>query len=146
MISTYPWPFYARSMINPDSGVPVYRQLVDEIRAAIHSGDLRPGQRLMTEPEYVHDLGISRESVRKAMAALRAEGLIVTTQRGSRVRPEVDVALVRIDRHTQVDTRMPTVQERRSLGVGEGIPVFVITRPGHDPELHPGDRTRLIVE
>jgi len=133
-------------MIDPDSGVPVYRQLVDEIRAAVQSGDLCPGQRLMTEPEYVHEYGISRESVRKAMAALRAEGLIITTKQGSRVRPHVDVAKVLISRDTQVSTRMPTQQERRSLGIPEGIPVFVVQRPDAEPEILAGDRTTLVVE
>jgi DNA-binding FadR family transcriptional regulator len=132
-------------MIDPDSGMPVYRQLVDEVRAAIERGDLRPGQRLMTEPEYVYEYGISRESVRKAMAALRAEGLIVTTKQGSRVRPQVDVAEVAVGRDTHISTRMPTLQERRTLGVPEGVPVFVIEEPGREPKICAGDRTRLIV-
>ncbi len=133
-------------MIDPASDVPVYRQLVDAIRRQIERGELRSGQRLRTEPEYVDELGISRESVRKAMAILRSEGMIVTTKQGSRVRPEVDVAQVSVERHTQVTTRMPTPPERRALGIGEGIPVFVIERPGRDPELRAGDRTRLVVD
>lgn len=133
-------------MIDPDSGVPVYRQLVDGVRDAIQSGELRPGQRLPTEPEYVYEYGISRESVRKAMAALRAEGLIVTTKQGSKVRPLPDMAQVPISRDTQVTTRMPTPGERREFGIGEGVPVFVVEKPGHDPVLHAGDRTRLVVE
>lgn len=133
-------------MIDPFADAPVYRQLVDAIRRQIESGELRPGQRLRTEPEYVDELGISRESVRKAMALLRAEGLIITTKQGSRVRPETAMALVSIARDAQVTTRMPTPRERRELGIDEGVPVFVIERAGRDPELHPGDRTRLIVE
>jgi DNA-binding GntR family transcriptional regulator len=132
-------------MIDLDSGMPVYRQLVDEVRAAIEKGDLRPGQRLMTEPEYVYQYGISRESVRKAMAALRAEGLIVTTKQGSRVRPHVDVAEVAVGRDTQISTRMPTLHERRALDIPEGVPVFVIEEPGREPKILAGDRTRLIV-
>lgn len=133
-------------MIDPDSGVPVYRQLVDGIRSAIENGDLRPGQRLRTEPEYVDEYGISRESVRKAMAALRAEGLIVTTKQGSRVRPRVDVAEVVVGRETAISTRMPTLPERRALNIPEGVPVFVVEEPGHEPKLLAGDRTRLIVD
>lgn len=132
-------------MIDPDSGVPVYRQLVDEIRGRIEKGELRPGRRLMTEPEYVDQYGISRESVRKAMAALRAEGLIVTTKQGSRVRPHVPMAKVAITGDTQINTRMPTHAERRLLGIPEGIPIFVVQRPGAEPEMLAGDRTTLIV-
>ena len=132
-------------MIDPDSGVPVYRQLVDGIRAAIEKGALRPGQRLRTEPEYVDEFGVSRESVRKAMAALRAEGLIVTTKQGSRVRPQVDMAEVPIGRDTRISTRMPTLKERRALSIPEGVPVFLIEEPGGEPKIVAGDRTRLIV-
>jgi DNA-binding FadR family transcriptional regulator len=132
-------------MIDPDSGRPVYRQLADEIRAQIENGELRPGQRLRTEPEYVDEHGISRESVRKAMAELRAGGLIVTTKQGSRVRPLVEVTRVAIRRDTQVSTRMPTLQERRELGVGEGVPVFVVEGPDGNPKVFAGDRTLLIV-
>jgi DNA-binding GntR family transcriptional regulator len=133
-------------MIDPDSGRPVYRQLADEIRAQIEKGELRPGQRLRTEPEYVDEHGISRESVRKAMAELRAGGLIVTTKQGSRVRPLVEVTRVAISRDTQVSTRMPTLRERRELGIAEGVPVFVVERPDGSPEVFAGDRTLLIVE
>jgi DNA-binding GntR family transcriptional regulator len=133
-------------MIDPDSGRPVYRQLADEIRALIESGQLRPGQRLRTEPDYMHEYGVSRDSVRKAMAALRAEGLIVTTKQGSRVRPRQDVADVAIARDTRVSTRMPTLRERRELGVPEGVPVFVVERPDTGPEVLAGDRTTLVVE
>lgn len=132
-------------MIDPDSGVPVYRQLVDAIRAAVERGELRPGQRLRTEPEYVDEYGISRESVRKAMSALRAEGVIVTTKQGSRVRPSIDVAEVPIERDTRISTRMPTLQERRALDIPEGVPVFVIEESGKAPKIFAGDRTRLIV-
>ncbi|SET46879.1 GntR family transcriptional regulator [Nonomuraea wenchangensis] len=132
-------------MIDPDSGRPVYRQLADVIRGQIDRGELRPGQRLRTEPEYVDEYEIGRDSVRKAMALLRAEGLIVTTRQGSRVRPQPDMAEVSLSEDTQVRTRMPTQKERRVLGVAEGVPVFVVERPGAEPEVLAGDRTTLVV-
>lgn len=132
-------------MIDPDSGRPVYRQLADVIRVQIERGELRPGQRLRTEPEYMDAYNIGRDSVRKAMAALRAEGLIVTTKQGSRVRPPTAVAVVSITKETQVHTRMPTQRERRVLGIAEGIPVFVVERRGGEPEVFAGDRTTLVV-
>lgn len=131
-------------MINPGTGVPVYRQLADHIRRQIETGQLRPGQRLRAEPDYVHEYGISRTSVRQAMAMLRAEGLITTTRRGSRVRAEQDVDEVPIGTDTRVRTRMPTAGERQALNLAEGVPVFVIERDGAEPEILPGDRTVLV--
>lgn len=131
-------------MIDSGTGVPVYRQLADLIRQQIETGQLRPGQRLRAEPDYMHEHGISRTSVRQAMAMLRSEGLITTTRRGSRVRAQTDINEVVIDADTRVTTRMPTVEERSRYAIPEGVPVFVIERDGQEPEILPGDRTALI--
>lgn len=133
-------------MINPDNGVPVYRQLADILRGQIERGELRPGQRLRAEPDYMDEYDLSRTSVRQAMAVLRNEGLITTTRRGSRVRAQPDIAEVVIGGDTRVTTRMPTEAERRLLGLVEGVPVFVVEREGHDPEILAGDRTALVVD
>jgi DNA-binding GntR family transcriptional regulator len=133
-------------MIDSVSDRAVFRQLADDIRAQIQAGRLRPGQRLRTEPEYGDDYGISRDSVRKAMALLRQEGLIVTSKQGSRVKPAAETVDVAIPRDTRVNVRMPTEPERRRLGLAEGVPVFVVSRPGADAEVLPGDQTSLVVE
>jgi DNA-binding FadR family transcriptional regulator len=52
------------------------RRLAGEIRA----GRLGPGERLPTEQEMMRQAGVSRTVVREAVAALRAEGLVITRQ------------------------------------------------------------------
>ncbi|MGE0797928.1 MAG: GntR family transcriptional regulator [Lautropia sp.] len=54
---------------------PVRQQVVDNIRAALVSGALTAGQRLI-ERELCERLGVSRPSVREALRQLEAEGLI----------------------------------------------------------------------
>jgi DNA-binding FadR family transcriptional regulator len=56
------------------------REVVDRLTAEITSGKLEPGTRLPTEQEMMSAMGVSRTVVREAVAALRAEGLIVTRQ------------------------------------------------------------------
>src|SRR5215470_19506995 len=56
------------------------REAVDRLAAEITSGKLEPGARLPTEQEMMSAMGVSRTVVREAVAALRAEGLIVTRQ------------------------------------------------------------------
>lgn len=131
-------------MIDPDNGVPVYRQLADVLRQRILRGDLPPGARLRTEPEYVDEFGLGRASVRRAMSILRSEGLIVTTRQGSRVRTVRDMAEVAIGADTRITTRMPTDTERRELGVPEGVPVFVVELQDGGRRLLAGDRTVLV--
>jgi GntR family transcriptional repressor for pyruvate dehydrogenase complex len=55
-------------------------ELVERLTAEIVSGELPPGARLPTEQEMIAATGVSRTVVREAVAALRAEGLLVTRQ------------------------------------------------------------------
>jgi len=54
--------------------------LIERLAADITSGRLAPGARLPTEQEIGAQTGVSRTVVREAVAALRAEGLVVTRQ------------------------------------------------------------------
>lgn len=55
-------------------------EVVERIAGEIRSGRLVAGARLPTELELMTALGVSRTVVREAVAALRAEGLVVTRQ------------------------------------------------------------------
>jgi DNA-binding FadR family transcriptional regulator len=74
------------------------RELVERLSAEIISGKLTPGERLPTEQEMVAAMGVSRTVVREAVAALRAEGLVVTRQGvGAFVTSDVQRRPFRID-------------------------------------------------
>src|SRR5262249_35478860 len=55
-------------------------ELIERLTADITSGKLAAGARLPTEQEMITATGVSRTVVREAVAALRAEGLVVTRQ------------------------------------------------------------------
>jgi GntR family transcriptional repressor for pyruvate dehydrogenase complex len=55
-------------------------ELIARVTADITSGRLKPGSRLPTEQELIAATGVSRTVVREAVAALRADGLVVTRQ------------------------------------------------------------------
>jgi GntR family transcriptional regulator, transcriptional repressor for pyruvate dehydrogenase complex len=54
--------------------------LFDQLAEQIKSGKLAPGERLPTEQALTRAARVSRTVVREAVAALRAEGLVVTRQ------------------------------------------------------------------
>jgi DNA-binding FadR family transcriptional regulator len=54
--------------------------LVHRLAEDIRNGRLPPGSRLPTERELMQQAGVSRTVVREAVAALRAEGLVITRQ------------------------------------------------------------------
>jgi GntR family transcriptional regulator len=58
------------------SRLPLYRQIEEALRARIRSGELRPSAQVPTEPELMVEYGVSRATVRQALAGLIAEGLL----------------------------------------------------------------------
>src|SRR5438270_11404721 len=56
------------------------RRLFEQLAEQIKGGRLAPGARLPTEQELTRAARVSRTVVREAVAALRAEGLVVTRQ------------------------------------------------------------------
>ena len=59
-----------------DADLPLYRQIVNQIRDLIRSGALSPGYRLPTVRQLAADLGLTRLTVHSAYAELQAQGLI----------------------------------------------------------------------
>jgi len=69
--------------------------MVEELRAEILTGRRAAGERLPSETELAEQYGTSRPTVRRALARLRGEGLVVTSQgRVAFVRPVPHVRLV----------------------------------------------------
>jgi GntR family transcriptional regulator len=64
--------------LDPRSDRPLALQLADLLRAEIQEGQRRPGSQLPTESEFQHAYGVSRTTVRAALAALASEGLVLT--------------------------------------------------------------------
>ena len=65
----------------------LYRQIAEQLRSLIASGEFGPGKRLPAERDLAKQLGVSRPSVREAMIALEVEGVIdVRTGSGIYVR------------------------------------------------------------
>jgi len=71
-----------RVQIDLKSGVPFYRQIIDQIKAAIAIGNLGPGDRLPTVRQLAVDLSINPNTVSRAYTELEITGL-VETQMGS---------------------------------------------------------------
>src|SRR5580700_8744023 len=62
--------------LQPESHIPLYVQLRDQLRALVHSGELRSGDRIPASRELAGQLGVHRTTVANAYAELESEGLI----------------------------------------------------------------------
>jgi 2-aminoadipate transaminase len=62
--------------LQSESHIPLYVQLRDQLRALVHSGELRTGDRIPASRELATQLGVHRTTVANAYAELESEGLI----------------------------------------------------------------------
>ena len=70
---------------------PMYRQIAEDLREQIESGQLRPGQQLPTEIKLRDDYGASRNTVRDAISWLTTLGLVETRPgKGTFVTEKID--------------------------------------------------------
>ena len=60
------------------SGVPVYRQLVEQVRTAVASGTLQAGDALPSIRPLAEELRVNRNTIAKAYAELESLGVIET--------------------------------------------------------------------
>jgi len=66
--------------LDPGTGRPAYQQIASELREAIYSRELSPGDKLPTERELVDRYGTAHGTVRQALEVLKREGLVVSAQ------------------------------------------------------------------
>src|SRR5437667_5295365 len=87
--------------LNPKSGVPIYRQIQDQILYGIASDLLGPGEQLPTVRQLAVDLQVNPNTVIKAYTELERRGTVTTEQgSGTFVAPQASAA--------------PSDEERRS--------------------------------
>ncbi|HEY3559688.1 MAG TPA: GntR family transcriptional regulator [Kribbella sp.] len=73
-------PIDLTALIDPHAQLPKFRQLAARIREAIDDGRLAPGEELPSQAELQAATGMSVDSIRKAIALLAADGLVVSRQ------------------------------------------------------------------
>jgi DNA-binding GntR family transcriptional regulator len=74
---TAPFDAVTELRIDRDSDVPLHVQIARQLEEAIVSGRLPPGERIPNELDLVDDLGLSRPTLRQAIAYLVERGLVV---------------------------------------------------------------------
>jgi GntR family transcriptional regulator len=66
--------------LSPQSGVPMYLQLVEQVRHGVETGALRPGDQLPTLRTVAEELVVNPNTVAKAYREMEHAGLIVLRQ------------------------------------------------------------------
>jgi GntR family transcriptional regulator len=63
-------------VVDPHSGVPVYKQLMDQVKFHVVSGLLRPGDELPSTRALSSELGVNPMTISKAYSYLEKEGVV----------------------------------------------------------------------
>jgi len=100
--------------IDTKSGVPFYRQIIEQIKFGIARGELAPGDRLPTVRQLAVDLSVNPNTVIRAYRELEIEG-VLNTQQGSGTfvgndKPEID----RLERQRMLDQIVTDLMARAS--------------------------------
>jgi GntR family transcriptional regulator len=108
--------------VDARSGVPIYQQLVDQVRLAVALGAVRPGEQLPTVKSVAAELTVNANTVLRAYRDLEQAGIVASTQgRGTFVRengtPQAASTAIRELAAEGLDA---AVRQARSLGVEAG--------------------------
>ena len=79
-------------LIQPSSGVPIYRQIIDQVQRLIASGALEPGDELPSIREMASTFEINQMTISKAYSLLEAQGILIRN-RGKRMVISDDAAI-----------------------------------------------------
>jgi len=123
---------------NPASGVPVYLQLIDQVKHAIDVGALTPGDQLPAIRRVAEDLVINPNTVAKAYRELEHEGVIELRQGSGAFVSENG----RAGRVARVRTAQPVLQAALERLIAAGLTPEEIRRLFEAELLRLSDRPR----
>ena len=106
--------------VNPRSGVPIYVQIVEQVRHALEVGGLRSGERLPTVRQLAGELTIAPNTIVKAYNELQRMGLVESRPGVGTVVAEGVEEVSREQRVEAIFERLRVlVRDAASLGISE---------------------------
>ncbi len=115
--------------INPNSGVPIYRQLIDQVYALVAGGRLREGDFLPSVRRVARAASVNPMTVSKAYAQLEVEGTVRRVRgQGMRVATPSSGGTLRQRQKQLRELLKPALHRARQLGLNERQTRAVIDR------------------
>jgi GntR family transcriptional regulator len=106
--------------IRPESGEPIYYQLIRQIKHAATSGILKPGDQMPTVRDLAARLVINPNTVARAYRELVRDGVLTATQGGGTFVKMEPQPLVRMERERRLEPFIQQlVAEARVLGISD---------------------------
>lgn len=100
--------------IDPKSGVPFYRQIIEQVKFAISRGDLTTGAQLPTVRQLAVDLSVNPNTVIRAYKEMEIEGLLETHQGSGTFVTDRQPKITDMERHRMLDQIITEMLARAS--------------------------------
>lgn len=109
-----------KMIIQPSSMVPIYEQIVDQIKTLIRKGDLKENDGLPSVRALAKELRISALTVKKAYDTLESDGFVITVHgKGTYVAAtNSDLLLEEQKKELEADLDQ-AIQKGRRLGISD---------------------------
>jgi len=114
-------------VVDPSSGVPVFRQVMDQVRFHIAGGLLTAGDELPPTRSLSAELGVNPMTISKAYNLLERDGVLERRPGRPLVVAQIDPADLEIEKLDQLRSHLAgAVRAAQQLGVkpGEAVRVF----------------------
>ncbi len=121
-------------VVDPHSGIPVYRQLVEQIRFHVASGLLEPGQEIPSTRALSAKLGVNPMTISKAFVLLEEDGVLERRPGRSHVVPERGSGTVATRLEHLEQALRPVATKARQLNLEPDTAVQVFRRLLEDDE------------
>jgi len=127
-------------VVDPSSGVPVFRQVMDQVRFHIAGGLLRPGDELPATRSLSAELGVNPMTISKAYNLLEHDGVLTRRPGKPLVVAALDADEIQIEKVEQLRTSLAAaVRVTRQLGVptDEALSIYKELLQGASDEEQP---------
>lgn len=124
--------------VDPSSGVPITRQIAEQIRTRCASGALRPGDRLPSVRQLAQELAVNQNTVLRVYERLTAEGLLERRHGdGTYVADRLPAGRLEAERTLLHQEVLRLVRRASALGVGadelQKLIAEAVTAVGEEP-------------
>lgn len=104
--------------VNPSSGLPIYRQIMDQVRSLIAAGRLANGAMLPSTRELAATLEVNMMTISKAYSKLEADGVVERVRgKGMRVADALPSASLSDRKEEAAEVLEPVLLQVQQLGL-----------------------------
>jgi GntR family transcriptional regulator len=106
-----------------DQNKPIYLQIIDDFKKKIIRGELKPGDKILSQRDFAREINVNPNTVQRAYREMESLGLVMTLRgQGTFITEDKDM-LMRIKDETATEIIKNFIQGMNSLGF-EGTEVL----------------------